>query len=184
MKQLKCEVGDCYKTLLSPSEVAIGICSRHQKQLDGPHAEFLYYAVVCWQCNKILSIERPLNQNGDERLIKDKYIMTKSCPKCNELSDGQAWMNHPSPDEKSEVVLGKGMTLHPAPKGLRLGKKLKISHINPRRVKATGTPLEKGHDIIRTIKISKDEADKRLNNFLNNLELDEGTSHGDESYPS
>lgn len=180
MKELKCEYGICMKTLSFPSEIATGLCAWHNKMLSGQH----HYAVVCWQCNLIHKIEMSPIQGG-VKLFKDKYIFTKSCPKCDKASDGYRWMNHPSSDEISEVVLGAGKTLHPGQYGLISGPMKKISHANPRRSMATGDPFEDGYDVITKIKLSKTELNQRLESFLTDLDLtEEGDNHGEEPYPS
>lgn len=181
MKELKCEHGVCTATLSSSSEIATGLCVRHYKMLSGRH----HYVVVCWQCNLIHKIEVSPVQSGI-KLYRDKYIFTKSCPKCDKTSDGYRWMNHPSTDEISDVVLGVGKTLHPGQYGLVSGPMKKISRINPSRSMATDDPFERErYDIITKIKLSKTDLNQKLESFLENLDLnEEGDDHGEESHPS
>jgi len=82
-------------------------------------------------------------------------------------------MNKPEKGTLSKVVLGKGMTIHTT--SLKTGKPISLKL---RMAQATEVPNEKGHDIISKIKISRAEADKRLNVFLNNLDLDSEEDHG------
>lgn len=165
MKELKCEYGECNATLSSVPEIATGICNKHRNLLMRQH----HYAVVCWHCGSIRLIE-PAPVQGGEKLIKDKYIFTRTCPKCDETSDGNRWMNNPKVTDKSEVVLDDGLTLHPTSHGLVAGPKRKISHKTPR---STATGDLSGEDIITKIQL-RAKADKQLETFLDRLEIKTG----------
>lgn len=163
MKELKCSYGKCNATLSSIPEIATGICEKHRDLLERRH----HYAVVCWHCGSIVLIENSPVQGG-VKLISDKYIFTRTCPKCDQQSNGEKWMNNPRADELSEVVLGENLTLHPTAHGLVAGPQRSISHLNPRRTKATEVPDQK-EDIIAKIKL-RAEADERLQSFLDDIE--------------
>ncbi len=170
MKELMCEVHECSVTLSTPTMLATGLCSRHWKMLEGTVYDY-YYATVCWQCNQIHQIARAPFQGDPDNT--DKLIMIESCPKCHKLSSGEEWMNHPKADALSKVVLGSEMTIHCT--GMTTGKPISLKL---RRTQATEVSGEKGHEIISKIKVSRAEADKRLNTFLSNLDLDNEEDHG------
>jgi predicted nucleic-acid-binding Zn-ribbon protein len=163
MNEQKCEVDACSATLSSPLTIAMGLCDRHSKMLDGP--QHYYYYVVCQDCTNLHAIKRAPFQ-GDPK-NEERYIMIKSCPKCNEHWVDEEWLNHPKGDDLSKVVLSKGKTILNT--RMQTGRPRSISLIKPRAM-ATGAPQEK-HDVIGKIKISQEEADKRLNQFLSNLDL-------------
>lgn len=169
MKELKCEYGECKSTLSSLPEVATGICDKHRDFLDRRH----HYAVVCWNCSSLILIDEAPVQGGI-KLIRDKYIFAKTCKQCTPGSKGEEWMNNPSREELSNVVLGDKQTLNFKQGTLYAGPKKAIPiH---RRVVPTVDP-DKGEDIITKIEI-KAEADKRLETFLDNLEI-EGNDDGE-----
>lgn len=162
MKELKCEYGDCDSALSTVSEIATGVCERHRDLLARRH----HYAVVCWNCCSIVLIDEAPVQGG-VKLIQDKYIFTKGCRKCTNAKDEEKWINNPSRDDLSEVVLGENETLNFVAGKLEAGKKKAIIH---RRVMPTVDPDQEGEDIIAQIKL-RDEADQRLQSFLDDLEL-------------
>lgn len=156
MKQHYCEYRDCTARLDSFSGIVTGLCDRHYKMLDKHH----HFAVICWQCNHIHSLEASPVQAG-EKLIKDKYIFTKTCPACSE-SEGNEWMNNPKADELSEVTLGPGLTLYPSKQGLIADQMGKNSLLNPHRsIKATEDHFTcESDEIIGTIELSPDNMER------------------------
>ncbi len=171
MNEQKCEVDACSKTLSSPLTIATGLCDRHFKMLDGP--QHYYYTVVCHSCTNLHAIERAPFQGVKDN--SERYIMIKSCPKCDKHWVDEEWLNNPNGTELSKVVLSKGNTILNT--GMLTGRPRSISLAKPSRATATGAPFEEKHDVIGKIKISQEEADKRLDNFLSQLDLGE-QDHG------
>ena len=174
MAELKCDVLHCNTTLTSFSEVASGMCDKCINLLERRH----HFAVVCWQCGTPNLIEAKPVEKG-EALIKDKYIMSKSCPKCEADSDGQRFMTI-RPGEKSDVVLGRDETLNLGDRGLVAGAKKAVIH---RDVKPT-VDIDNA-SILGEIIISPTESQEAIenaNHFLDNLIVD--NNYDQDSNPS
>lgn len=105
MQQHICEVQGCSETLNALSEIATGLCARHQNDLD----RRFKFAGVCWNCGKITVIDDKPRLKG-EILLTEKFIFSKDCSKCSESSQGINWMTIRKGDI-SEVALGGGETL-------------------------------------------------------------------------
>lgn len=167
MDELKCSVLHCNSTLESFGAAASGMCEKCMSCLERRH----HFAVVCWQCGTANLIDAKPVEAG-EVMIKDKYIMSYSCPKCVQGSDGLRMMTI-RPGVKSDVVLGEGETLNLGDRGLEAGPKKAIIH---RDVKPT-VDIDNGASILGEITISPEiiteEGIKRANHFLDNLILDE-----------
>lgn len=163
MKQLYCSNASCSTALSSSDEIAAGLCDHCRNLLQKRHA----YAVVCWQCcNPTFIDDKPTEKSRP--IIKDKYIMSKTCSNCEPNSDGHRYMNTSG---KSEVVLGEGETLIPDSKGLINVDFSKAPKL--REVDATEPPSE-GSDILTKIQL----ANQRAEEFLNSLEF-EDDYHGE-----
>jgi len=167
MKQLNCTNSSCSTILLSSDEVATGLCTRCINLLQKRHA----YAVVCWQCGNPTFIDLKPTKQG-KPIIKDKYIMSKSCNNCNPESDGHRYMNITS-EEKSKIVLGEGETLITSASGLVTSK----SNKSPKLRKMDETEPSNGQSDILT-KIQLDERNQKAEEFLNNLKFEE-SDHGE-----
>lgn len=165
MANPKCDTLQCQRTLESFDELASSMCDKCTELLTRRH----HFAVICWNCGIPTLIEAKPVQAG-QVLIKDKYIMSSSCPQCQEGSDGLRYMTI-RPGEKSDVVLGQGETLNLGDHGLVAGPKQAVKH---RDVKET-VDID-GASIIGEITISPNfhqEALERANSFLDSLKLDE-----------
>lgn len=174
MANPKCDTLHCNTTLESFDELTSGMCDKCTELVTRRH----HFAVVCWQCGTPTLIEAKPVQAG-QVLIKDKYIMSSSCPVCVENSDGLRYMTI-RPGDKSEVVLGPGETLNLGDRGLVAGSKQSVKH---RDIKET-VDVE-GASIIGEITISNtfnENARKRADAFLDSLKLDESYDQG--SIPS
>lgn len=162
MKQLYCENTSCSTALSSSDEIASGLCTRCINLLQKRHA----YAVVCWQCgNPTFIDDKPTEQSRP--IIKDKYIMSKSCNNCTPDSDGHRYMNVTA-GEKSEVVLGKDETLNLASTGLVASK----SNKSPKHRMMDETVPSNGTSDILT-KVQLEERNQIAEDFLNSLEFEE-----------
>jgi len=168
MENPTCATLHCKLILDSFDELASGMCDKCIKLLERRH----HFAVVCWQCGTPTLIEAKPVEKG-EALIKDKYIMSYSCPLCKEGSDGLRYMTI-RPGDKSDVVLGSNQTLNLGDRGLVAGPKKSIIH---RDIKET-VDVELGASIIGEITLSPahqrdQEAFQRANTFLDSLIWDE-----------
>jgi hypothetical protein len=105
MQQHICEVPGCSELLNALSEIATGLCIRHQIDLD----RRFKFAGVCWNCGKITVIDDKPRLKG-EILLTEKFIFSKDCSKCSEKSVGINWMTIKKGDF-SEVALGSDETL-------------------------------------------------------------------------
>jgi ssDNA-binding Zn-finger/Zn-ribbon topoisomerase 1 len=161
MENPKCESLQCNATLLTATEIASGLCDKCIDLISKRH----HFAVVCWHCGAPTLIDAKPVEAG-EALIKDKYIMSKSCPKCDKDSDGLRLMTIRQ-GEKSDVVLGPGETLNPCDSGLEAGPKKALIH---RDIKPT-VDIELGASIIGEVTISNESAIKKAQNFLDNITL-------------
>ena len=167
MDELKCTVLHCNTTLGSFGEAASGMCEKCMSLLDRRH----HFAVVCWQCGTPTLIDAKPVEAG-EVIIKDKYIMSSSCPKCKEGSDGLRMMTI-RPEDKSNVMLGKDETLNLGDRGLEAGPKKATIH---RDIKPT-VDIDNGATVLGEITISPEiiteQGIENANHFLDNLTLDE-----------
>lgn len=110
MRTIHCEC--CESALISPTEIATGLCARHQQSL----ADDKCFAGVCWTCGRITIIEEvPKKLIG---ILTEKYIFTAQCSKCTgDPKDDVKWITvekfiPPQPltiDEKGKLV---GVTNH------------------------------------------------------------------------
>lgn len=167
MNNPKCDTLHCNTTLESFDELASGMCEKCVELIQRRH----HFAVVCWQCGAPTLIETKPVQGG-VALIKDKYIMSKSCPRCVEGSDGLRYMTI-RPGEKSDVVLGEGETLNLNGRGLVAGSKQAVKHRDTKE-----TVRIEGASIIGEITLSPEgqrdeEAYQNALNFLDSLVWDE-----------
>jgi len=169
MKELKCEVSECQITLNSLPEVGIGLCDHHHSALTDRGN----YAIICDTCSCIHAIEPSPLQYG-ELVFKDKYVFTKSCPQCSEISLGEDWMNKSDALDSSKVILRAGETLHPTRLGLKPGLKRHIK---------LGPTVTDGHNVFAKVKLSPDEVDQNLSNLFDNLDYGE-LDHGKPTNPS
>lgn len=176
MENPKCETLHCKSALESFDELASGMCGKCIELLTRRH----HFAVVCWQCGTPTLIEAKPVEKG-EALIKDKYIMSSSCPKCVEDSDGLRYMTI-RPGVKSDVVLGEGKTLNLGDRGLVAGAKKSPKHRDTKE-----TVSIEGASIMGEITLSPPdqrdhEAYQQACNFLDSLELDK--NYDPDSNPS
>lgn len=165
MVEIKCSVLNCGTTLSSKEEVATGICDSHINLLLKRHS----YGVVCWQCGMPTHIDDKPTEKS-KPIIKDKYIMSKSCPQCEAKSDGHRYMTIRS-GELSKVVLSEGHTLYPGPDGLVSSKRNKTYQSS--KLRGTSETERPKADFFK-IRL---EADKRALDFLATLEFED--QHGE-----
>jgi hypothetical protein len=108
-----------------------------------------------------------------EVIIKDKYIMSSSCPRCVEGSDGLRMMTI-RPGQKSDVVLGEGQTLNLGNRGLEAGPKKAIIHSDVKPIVDVDDGAKVlGEIIISPEEVVTEEGIKQANRFLDSLKLDE-----------
>lgn len=158
MKQLYCINVTCGTALNTSDEVASGLCTRCINLLQKRHA----YAVVCWHCgNPTFIDDKPMERSRP--IIKDKYIMSKSCTNCDPNSSNHDYMNNSK--ETSDLVLGENETIIPIKEGLKVSEPVKAP--KHRKMDAT-VPSGEGSDILTKIQLEADEAAVK---FLNSLEF-------------